>query len=95
MQELFGKVAKRIEPKEEYEKRVVLETIVGLLPRDKNAMSVSFLSMLLRASIYLDTTVACRLNLERRMSLQLDRSSVSKECVTATVFFDSFKYRFL
>lgn len=34
-------------------------------------MSVSFLSMLLRASIFLDTTVACRLDLEKRMSLQL------------------------
>ncbi|KAK1359917.1 BTB/POZ domain-containing protein SR1IP1 [Heracleum sosnowskyi] len=72
--ELFGKVRKKIEPKQEYEKRVVLETIVGLLPREKNAMSVSFLSMLLRASIYLDTTVACRLNLEKRMGLQLDQA---------------------
>ena len=63
-----------MEPKEEYEKRVVVETIVGLLPWEKNAMSVSFLSMLLRASIYLDTTVACRINLERRIGLQLDQA---------------------
>ncbi|KAL8099271.1 hypothetical protein AgCh_031804 [Apium graveolens] len=72
--ELFGKVRKKIEPQQEYQKRVVLETIVGLLPMEKNAMSVSFLSMLLRASIYLDTTVACRLNLEKRMALQLDQA---------------------
>ncbi|KAL1812558.1 hypothetical protein DCAR_0624795 [Daucus carota subsp. sativus] len=72
--ELFGKARKRMEPKEEYEKRVVVETIVGLLPWEKNAMSVSFLSMLLRASIYLDTTVACRINLERRIGLQLDQA---------------------
>ena len=44
---------------------------MSLLPREKNAMSVSFLSMLLRAAIYLETTVACRLDLEKRMSLQL------------------------
>lgn len=73
-QEIFGKGRKKIEPRQEHEKRVVLETIVSLLPREKNAMSVSFLSMLLRAAIYLETTVACRLNLERRMGLQLGQA---------------------
>ncbi|WMV17034.1 hypothetical protein MTR67_010419 [Solanum verrucosum] len=57
-----------------FEKRVVLETIVGLLPREKNALSVSFLSMLLRAAIYLQTTIACRLDLEKRMALQLGQA---------------------
>uniref|UniRef100_M4F6U7 NPH3 domain-containing protein n=1 Tax=Brassica campestris TaxID=3711 RepID=M4F6U7_BRACM len=37
-------------------------------------MSVSFLSMLLRAAIYLETTVACRLDLEKRMGLQLPQA---------------------
>jgi len=37
-------------------------------------MSVSFLSMLLRAAIYLETTVACRLDLEKRMALQLGQA---------------------
>lgn len=69
--EIFGKIKKRIEPKEEHEKRMVLETIVSLLPRERNAMSVSFLSMLLRAAIYLETTMACRLDLEKRMGKQL------------------------
>ncbi|PPS07385.1 hypothetical protein GOBAR_AA13263 [Gossypium barbadense] len=54
--EVFGKGRKKIEPRQEHEKRVVLETIVSLLPREKNAMSVSFLSVLLRAAIYLETT---------------------------------------
>lgn len=74
MQEVFGKGRKKIEPRQEHEKRVVLETIVSLLPREKNAMSVSFLSVLLRAAIYLETTVACRLDLERRMALQLGQA---------------------
>nr|GEZ89090.1 hypothetical protein [Tanacetum cinerariifolium] len=69
--EIFGKIKKRIEPKEEHEKRIVLETIVSLLPRERNATSVSFLSMLLRAAIYLETTMACRLDLEKRMGKQL------------------------
>ncbi|KAG7993482.1 hypothetical protein I3843_01G007000 [Carya illinoinensis] len=69
--EIFGKGRKKIEPSQEHEKRVVLETIVSLLPREKKAMSLSFLSMLLRAAIFLDTTVACRLDLEKRMGMQL------------------------
>ncbi|CAF2163307.1 BnaAnng14510D [Brassica napus] len=72
--EIFAKGIKKIEPKQEHEKRVILETIVSLLPREKNAMSVSFLSMLLRAAIYLETTVACRLDLEKRMGLQLPQA---------------------
>lgn len=72
--DVFGKDKKKIDPRQEHEKRVVLETIVSLLPREKNAMSVSFLSMLLRAAIYLETTVACRLDLEKRMALQLGQA---------------------
>ncbi|KAK9097199.1 hypothetical protein Sjap_022696 [Stephania japonica] len=37
--ETFGKGRKKIDPKQEHEKRVVLETIVSLLPREKNTMS--------------------------------------------------------
>ncbi|KAJ7952781.1 BTB/POZ domain-containing protein [Quillaja saponaria] len=72
--EIFGKGRKQIDPQQEHEKRVVLETLVSLLPREKNAMSVSFLSMLLRSAIYLETTVACRLDLEKRMGLQLGQA---------------------
>ncbi|KAF8404911.1 hypothetical protein HHK36_009806 [Tetracentron sinense] len=72
--EIFGKGRKKIEPRQEHEKRVMLETIVSLLPKEKNAMSVSFLSMLLRAAIYLETTVACRLDLEKKIGLQLGQA---------------------
>ncbi|KAK7330977.1 hypothetical protein VNO77_25184 [Canavalia gladiata] len=72
--EIFGKGRTKIKAEEEHEKRVVLETLVSLLPREKNATSVSFLSMLLRAAIYLDTTVACRLDLEKRMAMQLGQA---------------------
>ncbi|KAF7809909.1 BTB/POZ domain-containing protein SR1IP1 isoform X1 [Senna tora] len=74
LQEIFGKGRKKIEPRQEHEKRVVLETLVSLLPKEKNALSVSFLSMLLRAAIYLETTVACRLDLEKRMAMQLGQA---------------------
>ncbi|KAJ1298218.1 hypothetical protein BS78_01G436900 [Paspalum vaginatum] len=65
---------KRMDPRQEHEKRVVLETIVSLLPKEKNSMSVSFLSMLLRAALHLDTTLACRLDLEKRMAAQLGQA---------------------
>ncbi|KAL1538525.1 BTB/POZ domain-containing protein sr1ip1 [Salvia divinorum] len=72
--DIFGKGRKKIEARQEHEKRVVLETIVSLLPRERNAMSVSFLSMLLRAAIFLETTVACRLDLEKRVAMQLSQA---------------------
>ncbi|KAI7743109.1 hypothetical protein M8C21_020088 [Ambrosia artemisiifolia] len=72
--EIFRKSKKQIEQDQEHEKRIVLETIVSLLPRERNAMSVSFVSMLLRAAIYLETTMACRLDLEKRIGLQLGQA---------------------
>lgn len=84
--EIFGKGRKKIEPKQEHEKRVVLETIVSLLPREKNVMSVSFLSMLLRAAIYLETTVACRLDLERRMGSQLGQAVLDDILIPSFLF---------
>ncbi|WMV14883.1 hypothetical protein MTR67_008268 [Solanum verrucosum] len=74
LEDISGKGRKQIEARIEHEKRAVLETIVSLLPREKNALSVSFLSLLLRAAIYLETTVSCRVDLERRMSLQLGQA---------------------
>ena len=75
-----------IEPKQEHEKRVVLETIVSLLPREGNAMSVSFLSMLLRAALYLETTVACRLDLEKRINLQLEQAVLDDLLISSFSF---------
>jgi hypothetical protein len=65
---------KKMDPRQEHEKRVVLETIVSLLPRENNTMSVSFLSMLLRAALCLDTTLACRMDLEKRIAAQLEQA---------------------
>ncbi|XP_073156930.1 BTB/POZ domain-containing protein SR1IP1-like isoform X2 [Henckelia pumila] len=74
--EIYSKDRKNLDIKQEHEKRVVLETIVGLLPRGKDAIPVSFISMLLRAAIYLETTVACRLDLEKRMASQLGKAVI-------------------
>ncbi|KAJ9548014.1 hypothetical protein OSB04_020557 [Centaurea solstitialis] len=50
----------------------VVQTIVGLLPVEKLAVPLSFLFGLLRATVMLDCTAACRLDLERRIGSQLD-----------------------
>ncbi|XP_076928383.1 BTB/POZ domain-containing protein At5g48800-like [Bidens hawaiensis] len=56
--------------------RVVVETIVGLLPIEKLAVPLTFLFGLLRSAVMLDCTVACRLDLERRIGSQLDTATL-------------------
>ncbi|KAE8668776.1 BTB/POZ domain-containing protein [Hibiscus syriacus] len=51
---------------------VVVETIVSLLPVEKLAVPISFLFGLLRSAVMLDCSIACRLDLERRIGSQLD-----------------------
>ncbi|KAL4571914.1 hypothetical protein LXL04_018681 [Taraxacum kok-saghyz] len=55
---------------------MVVQTIVGLLPVEKLAVPLSFLFGLLRAAVMLDCTVACRLDLERRIGSQLDLATL-------------------
>ncbi|XP_011089103.1 BTB/POZ domain-containing protein At5g48800 [Sesamum indicum] len=52
--------------------RLVVETIISLLPVEKFAVPITFLFGLLRSAVMLDCTVACRLDLERRIGSQLD-----------------------
>ncbi|GKB79471.1 BTB/POZ domain-containing protein [Tanacetum coccineum] len=52
--------------------RLVVETIVSLLPVEKLVVPLNFLFGLLRSSIMLDCMVGCRLDLERRIGSQLD-----------------------
>ncbi|KAM7527403.1 hypothetical protein LguiB_030813 [Lonicera macranthoides] len=52
--------------------RLVVETIVSLLPLEKLAVPISFLFGLLRSAVVFDCTVASRLDLERRIGSQLD-----------------------
>ncbi|OAY32786.1 BTB/POZ domain-containing protein At5g48800 isoform X2 [Manihot esculenta] len=56
--------------------RLVVETIVNLLPVEKLAVPISFLFGLLRSAVMLDCTIACRLDLERRIGSQLDIATI-------------------
>lgn len=60
----------------EHEQRILLESIVSMLPAEKNIFPTNFLLTMLRTAIILDTTVACQLDLERRASSQLEHASV-------------------
>ncbi|KAK2648126.1 hypothetical protein Ddye_015615 [Dipteronia dyeriana] len=52
--------------------RLVVETIVSLLPVEKLAVPINFLFGLLRSAVMLDCSVGSRLDLERRIGSQLD-----------------------
>ncbi|XP_038888164.1 BTB/POZ domain-containing protein At5g48800 isoform X1 [Benincasa hispida] len=54
------------------QEKIVVETIVSLLPVEKLAVPINFLFGLLRSAVMLDCSVACRLDLERRIGSQLD-----------------------
>lgn len=56
--------------------RLVLETIVSLLPVEKFAVPVTFLFGLLRNAVMLDCSVSSRLDLERRIGGQLDLATL-------------------
>jgi hypothetical protein len=60
----------------EHEQRILVEAIVSIMPPEKNAISCSFLLGLLRAAVVLETTLACRLDLERRIGLQLEQATL-------------------
>jgi hypothetical protein len=60
----------------EHEQRILVETIVSLLPPERNTASCTFLFGLLRTAIILDTTIACRLDLERRIGQQLEQATL-------------------
>ncbi|XP_054780111.1 BTB/POZ domain-containing protein At5g48800 isoform X2 [Prosopis cineraria] len=52
--------------------KLVVETIVSLLPVEKLVVPINFLFGLLRSAVMLDCSIACRLDLERRIGSQLD-----------------------
>ncbi|KAI5077694.1 hypothetical protein GOP47_0007518 [Adiantum capillus-veneris] len=60
----------------EHEQRILVETIVSLLPREKNIATINFLIGMLRIAHILETTLACRLDLEKRIASQLHKATL-------------------
>ncbi|KAH7431825.1 hypothetical protein KP509_08G068600 [Ceratopteris richardii] len=60
----------------ESEQKAILETIDNLLPMQKALVPSKFLARLLRSAIILNASLDCRSNIERRIGLQLDETSL-------------------
>lgn len=61
---------------EQEQQRVVVETIVSLLPADKGICSSSFLFAFLRVASYLEASTPCKFEIERRIGWQLEQAAV-------------------
>ncbi|KAH7283411.1 hypothetical protein KP509_34G006100 [Ceratopteris richardii] len=57
--------------------KLLLETIVSLLPNEKGTCSCSFLSRLLKAAMVLGVEDSVKLDLAKRIGLQLDEASLN------------------
>lgn len=68
--------------------RLVLEKIVTLLPAEKGSVSCSFLLRLLKAGTILNASASCKMELARRVGLQLDEAAVT-DLLIPSVSYDS------
>lgn len=57
--------------------RLLLESIISLLPAEKGAVSCSFLLKLLKAANILNASTSSKMELARRVALQLEEATVS------------------
>ncbi|KAG2691164.1 hypothetical protein I3843_09G218800 [Carya illinoinensis] len=59
------------------DQKIIVETLVSLMPTEKgSSIPLSFLFGMLRMAIMLDATIACKLELERRIALRLEMVSL-------------------
>ncbi|XP_077239293.1 root phototropism protein 2-like [Tasmannia lanceolata] len=56
--------------------KTLLESIISLLPSEKSSLPVSFLCCLLRAAIFLNSSMNCKNDIERRISAVLEHVSI-------------------
>ncbi|MCO5562804.1 hypothetical protein L7F22_016436 [Adiantum nelumboides] len=54
----------------------LVETLVSLMPPEKGICSVTFLFAVLRAACYLEASVTCRAEIEKRIGWQLEQAAV-------------------
>ncbi|XP_068668647.1 BTB/POZ domain-containing protein At3g08570-like [Aristolochia californica] len=75
----------------ESEQRLIMETLIGLLPADRDALvPLSFLFGMLRVATVVGSSDACRRELERRISFQLDLVSLDDLLIPSINSTDSF-----
>jgi NPH3 family len=79
-----GKSVKEITAKQ----KLLLEKIVTLLPAEMGSVSCSFLLRLLKAGTILNASASCKMELARRVGLQLDEATVT-DLLIPSVSYDS------
>lgn len=72
--------------------RMVLESIIGLLPVEKGAASCSFLLKLLKAANMVKASSSSKTELARRIGLQLEEATVSDLLVPSSSFTNGMMY---
>ncbi|KAK2657777.1 hypothetical protein Ddye_010829 [Dipteronia dyeriana] len=61
----------------ENDQRTIVETLVSLLPTEKtSSIPLNFLFGMLRMAIMVDATIACKLEIERRIAFRLEMASL-------------------
>lgn len=65
-----------IDSDERAQQRDLVESIVSFLPSDKGIFPINFLCSLLRCSVFLDASMTCKNELEKRISTVLDHVTV-------------------
>ncbi|KAJ0977825.1 hypothetical protein J5N97_013299 [Dioscorea zingiberensis] len=64
-------------------KRFFIETLIGILPPEKDSMQCGFLLRLLRAASMVEVSPACMAELEARVAAQLDRAALKEVMIPA------------
>ncbi|XP_011034060.1 PREDICTED: BTB/POZ domain-containing protein At1g67900-like [Populus euphratica] len=72
--------------------RVLLESIVSLLPAEKGAVSCSFLLKLLKAANILDASSSSKMELARRVALQMEEATVRDLLIPSISYANSTVY---
>lgn len=72
--------------------RLLLEKIVSLIPIEKGSASCSFLLRLLKAANVLNASVSSKMDLARRVGIQLEEATVSDLLIPALSYADEMLY---
>ncbi|KAL5759941.1 hypothetical protein ACOSP7_018444 [Xanthoceras sorbifolium] len=72
--------------------RLLLESIISLLPADKEAVSCSFLLKLLKAANILSASSSSKMELARRVALQLEEATVNDLLIPSVSYSDDTLY---
>ncbi|KAM6562302.1 hypothetical protein CsatB_022300 [Cannabis sativa] len=72
--------------------RLLLESIVSLLPAEKGAVSCSFLLKLVKAANLLNASSSSKMELAKRVALQLDEATVSDLLIPSGSYLNGTRY---